>query len=82
MLSFRTFCSTLAAGVALTAASAAAQQPTSPPAAPQPEVGQMAPDFTITGATRYGVLRDPIHLADLRGQTVVLAFFPKARTKG
>jgi len=82
MPSIRLLCSTLAAGVALAAASAAAQQPTPPPAPPQPEVGQMAPDFTITGATRYGVLRDPIHLADLRGQTVVLAFFPKARTKG
>ncbi|HVA57974.1 MAG TPA: hypothetical protein VNF92_08795 [Gemmatimonadaceae bacterium] len=42
----------------------------------------MAPDFTIPGATRYGVLKDPIHLADFRGKTVVLAFFIRARTKG
>jgi peroxiredoxin len=42
----------------------------------------MAPDFAITGATRFGLLRDSIRLADFRGQTVVLAFFFKARTKG
>jgi peroxiredoxin len=42
----------------------------------------MAPDFTLPGATRYGVLRDPVRLSDLRGKTVVLAFFYKARTKG
>jgi len=60
----------------------AAQQPTQPPAAPTPEVGTMAPDFTITGATRFGVLRDSIRLSDYRGQTVVLACFFKARTRG
>ena len=42
----------------------------------------MAPDFAVTGATRYGVLRDSIRLSDYRGKTVVLAFFFKARTKG
>jgi thioredoxin-dependent peroxiredoxin len=45
-------------------------------------VGQAAPDFTAPGATRYGLLRDPVKLSDFRGQTVVLAFFYKARTKG
>ena len=63
--------------------SARAQQPTpaaAPPAAP--EVGTMAPDFALTGATRYGVLRDPVRLSDFRGKTVVLAFFYRARTKG
>jgi len=60
----------------------AAQQPTQTPAVPTPEVGTMAPDFTISGATRFGVLRDSIRLSDYRGQTVVLAFFFKARTKG
>ena len=45
-------------------------------------VGQQAPDFTAVGATRFGVLKDPIKLSDFRGQTVVLAFFFKARTKG
>jgi hypothetical protein len=47
-----------------------------------PKVGDMAPDFTLKGSTKDGVLAKPIHLADFRGQTVVLAFFPKARTKG
>lgn len=46
------------------------------------EVGVMAPDFEIPGATRYGVLRDPIRLSDFRGKTVVLAFFFRARTRG
>jgi peroxiredoxin Q/BCP len=44
--------------------------------------GQAAPDFSLPGATRAGPLASPVHLADLRGQTVVLAFFYKARTKG
>jgi peroxiredoxin Q/BCP len=52
------------------------------PTYPAPEVGAMAPDFTLPGATRYGLLRDPVHLGDYRGKTVVLAFFYRARTKG
>jgi len=67
------------------AASAAFAQETQPKpgsAAFAPDTGQMAPDFTLPGATRYGLLKQPVHLADFRGQTVVLAFFPKARTKG
>jgi peroxiredoxin len=36
----------------------------------------------LPGATRYGGLRNPIHLSDFKGKTVVLAFFYKARTKG
>ena len=71
--------------LALVAAAAAplnAQQPSQPPAAPTPEVGTMAPDFAVTGATRFGLLRDSVRLSDFRGQTVVLAFFFKARTKG
>jgi len=47
-----------------------------------PKVGEPAPDFTLKGSTKDGLLPKPIHLADFRGQTVVLAFFPKARTKG
>jgi peroxiredoxin Q/BCP len=47
-----------------------------------PKVGDVAPDFTLKGSTKDGLLPKPIHLADFRGQTVVLAFFPKARTKG
>jgi thioredoxin-dependent peroxiredoxin len=62
-------------------APAAAQQP-APAATPAPEIGTMAPDFALPGATRYGALRDPVRLSDLRGKTVVLAFFYRARTKG
>jgi peroxiredoxin Q/BCP len=58
-----------------------AQQPAEP-AYPAPEVGTLAPDFTLPGATRYGLLRDPVRLSDYRGKTVVLAFFYRARTKG
>jgi thioredoxin-dependent peroxiredoxin len=46
------------------------------------EVGAAAPDFSLKGATRYGVLAQPVHLSDFKGKTVVLAFFYKARTKG
>jgi hypothetical protein len=45
-------------------------------------VGEMAPDFQVTGATRYGVLQDPVRLSDFRGEVVVLAFFFRARTRG
>lgn len=64
------------------AATALAQQPQPGGAASAPTVGQMAPDFTLPGATRYGLLKDAVKLSSFRGQTVVLAFFPKARTKG
>jgi len=52
------------------------------PVAPGPAIGSVAPDFTLPGATRYGLLRTPVRLSDYRGQTVVLAFFYQARTKG
>jgi thioredoxin-dependent peroxiredoxin len=46
------------------------------------EVGEMAPDFALPGATRYGALAEPVKLSDYRGDTVVLAFFFRARTPG
>jgi hypothetical protein len=64
------------------AAPLAAQQPAPAPAQVTPEVGAMAPDFSIPGATRYGLLQNPVRLSDLRGQTVVLAFIIQARTRG
>jgi len=67
---------------ALLAVPLAAQQPTPPPAAPPLEVGAVAPDFALPGATRYGVLNNPIRLSDFKGKTVVLAFFYRARTRG
>lgn len=45
-------------------------------------VGDTAPDFTLPVATREGIGNPPAHLRDFRGQTVVLAFFPRARTGG
>jgi hypothetical protein len=52
------------------------------PSLPIPAVGDMAPDFAIRGATRYGLLRDAARLSDYRGQTVVIWLFFKARTRG
>ncbi len=45
-------------------------------------VGEMAPDFALPGATRYGTLEEPVRLSDYRGKTVVLAFFFRVRTPG
>ena len=47
-----------------------------------PTVNDVAPDFILQGADRYGLLKTPVRLADFRGRTVVLAFFYQARTKG
>jgi len=60
----------------------AAAPPPAPPAPPALEVGAVAPDFAIPGATRYGTLKSPVRLSDYKGKTVVLAFFFKARTRG
>jgi peroxiredoxin Q/BCP len=65
---------------ALATPAASAQEPAAP--APTLAVGTSAPDFALPGATRYGVLKAPVHLSDFKGKTVVLAFFYKARTKG
>jgi cytochrome oxidase Cu insertion factor (SCO1/SenC/PrrC family) len=77
---------TIAAGtsIALSGHAAGAQQATSPAAAVAagPLVNDMAPDFTLQGADRYGLIKTPVRLSDFRGRTVVLAFFYQARTKG
>lgn len=68
---------------ALAAVGMAHTGPVAAQEAPVPlAVGTAAPDFSIPGATRYGVLRDPITLSDFRGKTVVLAFFFRARSRG
>jgi hypothetical protein len=61
-----------------------AQQPASAAsaAASGPGVNNIAPDFSLAGADRYGLLKTPVKLSDYRGRTVVLAFFFQARTKG
>jgi thioredoxin-dependent peroxiredoxin len=71
---------TLALGALLVAApsSLAAQTP----ADHAPAVGDMAPDFTMPASRAGQVLPQPLKLSDYRGKTVVLAFFPKARTSG
>jgi thioredoxin-dependent peroxiredoxin len=67
----------LAVGVLGVAAPAQAQEESSLLA-----VGETAPEFTLPGATRYGLLQDQVSLSDYRGETVVLAFFFRARTRG
>jgi peroxiredoxin Q/BCP len=84
--------STLTAALVLAAASAVllatpvrAQQAAAPAAqtaADALDVGATAPDFSVRAATRYGVLQQEVKLSDFAGKTVVLAFFPRARTQG
>lgn len=72
-------------GALLIALPLAAQQPAPPPAPPAPPplaVGTVAPDFTLPQATSAGVSAKPFHLKDHVGETIVLAFFFKARTSG
>jgi len=68
----------------VTGSLANAQQPApaAPAAATGPAVNDVAPDFSLAGADRYGLLKTPVRLSDYRGRTVVLAFFFQARTKG
>jgi len=63
--------------MALAAPAALAAQDTIPLA-----VGTVAPDFSLTVATKDGTGKTPVRLSDFRDQTVVIAFFYKARTKG
>jgi hypothetical protein len=73
----------LAAAVSLAAAGVAVGQPTAAaPTSSGPGLNDVAPDFSLVGATRYGLLQTPVRLSDYRGRTVVLAFFYQARTKG
>jgi hypothetical protein len=73
----------LALTLALTPTVLPAQQaPARADATPPLEIGAVAPDFALPGATRYGVLAHPVRLSDFKGKTVVLAFFFKARTSG
>jgi len=76
---------TIAAGTsfALAGRFAGAQQTVPAAALPAgPMVHGVAPDFTLQGADRYGIIKTPVRLSDYRGSTVVLAFFYQARTKG
>jgi hypothetical protein len=70
------------AAAALTAAGSVGAQQNVGSVDAGPRINDLAPDFTLTGATRYGLLKTPVRLSDFRGRTVVLAFFFQARTKG
>jgi hypothetical protein len=74
----------LLAALTLPAIAAKSQITTAAPptAAAGPAVGDIAPEFALAGATRYGLLKAPVRLSEFRGRTVVLAFFFQARTKG
>ena len=72
----------LAVGALPLAVSLSAQQPAVSEDPKPLEVGAVAPDFTLPASTRFGLLKDPVHLSDFKGKTVVLAFFFKARTRG
>lgn len=83
MLRTRSATLALAAAFVLLAGPAAAQQPAAAPLPDNgPKVGDMAPDFTLPTAGRDGVGTKPLTLSSLRGQTVVIAFFPRSRTAG
>ncbi len=75
----RVIASAVFATGAITVAVPAARAQQAAPKDPEPlALGSVAPDFTLAGATRYGVLARPIRLSDVRGKTVVLAFLYKA----
>ena len=72
----------LGAAASLVAFGTSEGQAAPAPAPSGPNVNDVAPDFSLSGATRYGLLKTPVRLSDYRGRTVVLAFFYQARTKG
>ncbi|MDF1503984.1 redoxin domain-containing protein [Roseisolibacter sp. H3M3-2] len=70
------------AAAALLAAPAARAQDAPPQAPPAPEVGAMAPDFSLAWADGSGARSAPASISAHRGKVVVLAFYPKDRTTG
>jgi peroxiredoxin Q/BCP len=63
-------------------ASAGTPAPVSTPAQVIPAAGEMAPDFTIQWADAKGPKAEPLTLSKLRGQVVVLAFYPADFSRG
>jgi peroxiredoxin Q/BCP len=49
---------------------------------PAPAVGQDAPEFSAPWADSSGIKSMPVSLESLRGNVVVLAFYPKDRSSG
>ena len=73
----------LLAATATLASAQAAPAPAAAPAAPAgPAVGELAPDFTAAWADASGPRATPVTLSALRGQVVVLAFYPRDRSSG
>jgi len=79
MLRSRSF---VAAALLTLAPAFATALPAQTPATSLLSVGDAAPDFTLTTVTKAGPTAKPFKLSEHRGETVVLAFFPKARTSG
>ena len=73
---------TVLAAAIMTCVGVAAAQAPAAPAEVGPKVGDMAPNFSLPGATMAGLTTTPVSLSQYKGQTVVIAFFPKARTSG
>jgi len=71
------------ASIALGMSASLAGAQAAPAPAPTPlKVGEMAPDFTVVTVTADGLTAKPFTLSEHKGETIVLAFFPKARTSG
>jgi peroxiredoxin Q/BCP len=71
--------------VAAPLAAQATPQGSAAPAAPTrviPNAGEMAPDFSIPWADAKGAKAQPLSLSSLRGQVVVLAFYPADFSRG
>jgi peroxiredoxin Q/BCP len=64
------------------AAQSATPQGAAAPARVIPNAGEMAPDFTIPWADAKGAKAQPLSLSKLRGQVVVLAFYPADFSRG
>jgi peroxiredoxin len=62
--------------VAAPLAAQGTQQGTAPAPMVVPAAGQVAPDFTLPWADSKGTRAEPMTLSKLRGQVVVLAFYP------
>jgi len=72
----------LAVAAPLAAQAAPQGAPQGAPTRVIPNPGDMAPDFTIQWADRKGAKAEPLTLSKLRGQVVVLAFYPADFSRG
>ena len=69
--------SSAAAAPSVSALATAPSATPAPAAAPELALGQVAPDFTATDQDGK-----PVHLADLKGHSVVVYFYPRDETGG